>query len=187
VLLEQARLTEAMDLLERLREVLEDAGYGGPLIEILALQALGYRRQRRDEEALVSLERAARRAEPEGYVRTFLDHGSPMLELLRTLEPRSASRSYLHALLAHFGALASGGADGAEWPGGSPYLVEPLSEREKEILHLIAAGHSNNDIAAVLTVAASTVKWHVKQIYGKLGVHNRVQAVGRGREAGLLR
>ena len=187
VLLGQERLTEALDLLERLREVLEDAGYGGPVIEILALQALGHQRRNRDEAALVSLEQAVRRAEPEGYVRTFLDHGAPMLELLRALKPKSAARTYLDTLLADSEARGSAGAGGAERLVDNPRLVEPLSDREKEILLLLAAGHSNNDIAAALTVAASTVKWHVKQIYGKLGVHSRVQAVGRGREIGLLR
>ncbi len=110
-----------------------------------------------------------------------------MLELLRALEAKGGSRTYLQALLAHGGAPAPAAEHGAERPGDNAYLVEPLSDREKEILLLIAAGYSNNAIAAALTVAASTVKWHVKQIYGKLGVHSRVQAVGRGREIGLLR
>ena len=186
LLLAQQRPAEAVDLLLRLREVLDDAGYHGPLIDILALQALSLARQDHHEQALLVLEEAATLAGPQGYVRTFLDYGRTMLDLLRNVAPARRASSYLRTLVAM--------ADGTDPDAGSaagtadlyPMRIEPLSRREQEILRLIAAGRTNADIAATLLVATSTVKWHAKQIYGKLGVHNRVQAVGLAREYGIL-
>jgi LuxR family maltose regulon positive regulatory protein len=127
-------------------------------------------------------------AEPEGYVRTFVDESSPMAKLLsEALEVRQRDRldppvsaHYLRKLLA---ALEQGVASAT--PSGRE-LLEPLSERELEVLVLLAAGKSNRQIASELFVASSTVKTHIKNIYGKLDVRNRTQAVSRAGELGLL-
>ena len=126
-------------------------------------------------------------AEPEGYVRTFVDEGPAMATLLsEVLRVRQRGplapdipAYYLRKLLAALDQDASHIAPDAELP-------EPLSEREMEVLALLAAGKSNRQIAKELFVALSTVKTHIKNIYTKLDAHNRTQAVSRARELGLL-
>jgi LuxR family maltose regulon positive regulatory protein len=113
-------------------------------------------------------------------VRTFLDEGEPMAKLLRRALTQGIAPNYVARLLAAFG---------EEAPSLSPAmdaLVEPLTEREMDVLRLIVAGLSNAEIAEELFVAVSTVKSHVNHIYGKLGVENRIQAVERARTLGLV-
>jgi len=131
-------------------------------------------------QALVVLERALTLAEPEGYVRTFIDAGKPMDRLLRQVLSEDIAPNYAARLLADFGGEAS-----LATPAMNA-LVEPLTEREIDVLRLIVAGLSNADIAAELVVAVSTVKSHVNHIYGKLGVENRIQAAERARTLGLI-
>jgi LuxR family maltose regulon positive regulatory protein len=181
VLLAQDKPDQALRLLERLREEAEAADRAGSVIEILALQALALWARGKKERAVGTLSRALALAEPEGYVRTFVDEGPAMGDLLSaTLEARQrghldaaghVSVSYLARLIA---ALAE---EDASAPIADERLPEPLSERELEVLALIAAGNSNAKIADKLFVSTSTVKTHINNLYRKLGARSRTQAV----------
>jgi LuxR family maltose regulon positive regulatory protein len=180
---------EALALLYQLREAAEAAGKTGKAIEILALEAVALRAKGEKEHAVSTLAQALTLAEPEGYVRTFIDEGSPMAALLsEVLEAQQRERLapnvpayYLRKLLA---VLEHDDSSVTTLAGVE--LREPMSERELEVLALLAAGKSNRQIASELFVALSTVKTHIKNIYGKLGVHSRIQAVSRARDLGLL-
>lgn len=177
LLIAQGDLEAAGNLLLGLHSTAAAAGRSGSLIEILILQAITFAAQERGEEALSALAQALGLAEPEGFVRIFLDEGSPIAELLRQAVARGLhnTRYALHLL------NALGETITAPQP-----LIEPLTERELEVLRRVAAGYSNQQIAQELVVAVSTVKKHIHNIYGKLGVGSRTQAVARGRELGLL-
>ena len=173
-------LAGAQELLERLLEAAGEAGRAGVTIEALALQALADWRRGERAGAMASLEHALRLAEPEGYLRLFVDLGLPMARLLQEARSRGVMPGYVGILLAAFGAGIS-----SITPGEAP-LTEPLTSREQEILGRIAAGLTNREIAAELVISAETVKKHTGNIYGKLGVTNRTQAAARARELDLL-
>jgi LuxR family maltose regulon positive regulatory protein len=174
---------DAASLLERLLHAAEGGGRIGSVIEILVLQALAHQGRGDTSSALAPLERALSLAEPEGYVRVFVDEGPPMARLLeeaasRTIAPDSARR-----LLAAFPPT---GPDGSH-PSGARYEGnELLSIREIEVLRLIAAGLTNREIAARLYLSLFTVKAHARSIYDKLNAHSRTQAAARARELGIL-
>jgi LuxR family maltose regulon positive regulatory protein len=179
---------EALRLLAVLREAAQAAGRTGREMEILALEALALQAKGKKERVVRTLAQALALAEPEGYVRTFVDEGPPMAALIsEVLEAQQRGRLapdvpayYLRKLSAALERDACRTATpGAELP-------EPLSERELEVLTLVAAGKTNQEIAKELFVALSTVKTHIKNIYGKLGARNRTQALARARELGLL-
>jgi LuxR family maltose regulon positive regulatory protein len=133
---------------------------------------------------MITLGRALSLGEPEGYVRTFVDEDAPMAALLRQAVSRGIARHYAGELLAAF---EPGIGDIPLPPQPSaPLLAEPLSEREIEVLQLIAAGLSNREIAQKLFIAVGTVKTHINNLYGKLEVHSRTQAIARARELRLL-
>jgi LuxR family maltose regulon positive regulatory protein len=170
----------ALVLLARLMEAAEAEGRAGVQIEALALQAIAHGRHADGTGAMTSLERALRLAEPEGYVRLFADLGLPMARLLQEAHSRAVLPEYVDKLLAAFaGDLSFGSGAGAAPP-------EPLSPREHEILRLIAAGLTNREIAEILVVSPQTVKKHTGNIYGKLAVGNRTEAVARARDLGVL-
>jgi LuxR family maltose regulon positive regulatory protein len=189
VLLSQDKPDQALRLLERLGEAAKVAGRSGSEIEILTLQALALRERGERERAVRTLTQALTQAEPEGYVRTFVDEGPQIATLLsevlgvhqrRHLErPDHPSAHYLRKLLAALEHDASGTPPTAE-------LSEPLSERELEVLQLIDAGKSNHRIAQELFVTEGTVKTHVRNIYRKLDAHSRTQALVRAKELNLL-
>lgn len=146
------------------------------------------------EAAVLTLTRALALGEPEGYVRTFVDEGAPMAGLLaKVLEARRRGRiptphpapEYVEHVLAAFGPEISSSAEMPRTPT-SQWLVEPLTERELEVLRLIAAGASNQKVAGSLVVGVSTVKTHVNRIFRKLEVTSRTQAVARARALRLL-
>jgi LuxR family maltose regulon positive regulatory protein len=174
---------EAMGLLARLLEAAERAERMESAIKILALLALAFQAQGNVDRALSTLERALSLAEPEGYVRTFIDEGEPMAALLRRALAQSADAArpfapnYATRLLAAFGRPAA---------SAPPGLVEPLSEREMDVLRLVVAGLSNPQIAEELVIAVSTVKSHINHLYGKLGVSSRAQAIARAQALHLL-
>jgi LuxR family maltose regulon positive regulatory protein len=131
--------------------------------------------QARPAQALTVLKRALSLAEPEGYVRTFVDEGAPMAALLRHALSQGIARNYVNRLLSAFGE-----------PAAVSPLVEPLTRCELEVLRLIADGLRNQEIADRLVISVATVKRHVTNIYGKLGVTRRIQAVAQAQEPGLL-
>jgi LuxR family maltose regulon positive regulatory protein len=187
-------LGEARAMLAQLLPVVEARGWTRYLIEILTLQALVCQAQADLTSALMALERALTLAAPEGYARIFVDEGAPMAGLLAQVAKReSPVAGYAATLLAAFPRTEGQGLR-AESPESlhsvlspqSSALVEPLSERELEVLRLIADGHSNQAIADRLVVAVSTVKRHISNIYGKLDVQSRTQALLRARELRLL-
>jgi LuxR family maltose regulon positive regulatory protein len=153
------------------------AGIRYAQIEIRILQGLA---ASDDEEALVYLAEALTMAQSEGYVRIFVDQGRALVPLLRRAAHRGIAPGYVAQLLS-----AMADSFGAPSSLAQP-LIEPLSEREVEVLRLLAAGRSNQAIAAELMLSVGTVKAHNSNIYGKLGVRSRTQAVARARELKLL-
>lgn len=182
---EQRKIFEAEELLERLLSAAESGQRNGSVIEILAMQALARDAQGNIPGALESLERAIALAEPEGYVRIFVDEGKSMRDLLRHAAAAGISGSYIRRLITAFSSSRQP-VSGASGRTGVPGLAEPLTERETEILRLISAGLSNHDIAAQLVISIATVKRHNTNIYGKLGVTQRTQASARANELNLL-
>jgi len=173
---------DAMRLLGRLLKVAEESERMGSVIEILVLQALAYEAQGNIPSAFVSLKRALTLAEPECYVRTFVGEGVPMNALLKKIKVEDRGlNDYIHKLLASFGEKDFQTSSSIAQP-----LIEPLSERELEILQLIAGGLSNQEIGAQLYLSLNTVKAHTRNIYGKLGVNSRMQAAARARTLGIL-
>jgi len=171
---------EATRLLERLLLAADEGGRTGHVIEILVLQALAHQTLGDIPAALVCLERALTLAEPEGYVRVFTDEGPPMTSLLRAAAKQGTTRNYARRLLA---ALSETGPDR---PMGQD-LIDPLSERELDVLRLLGTELDGPAIARELTVSLNTVRTHTKNIYAKLAVTSRRAAVRRAAELGLLR
>ena len=137
-------------------------------------------------QALVTLTQALERAATQGYVRTFVDEGPPMAGLLYEALSRGIAPDYVRRLLAAFPNIEPEQAGLLNTPLPESDLIEPLSERELEILQFIAEGLTNREIASRLFLALNTVKAHCGNIYGKLDVHNRTQAVARAQALGLL-
>lgn len=176
----QGKVDQALELLAWLLDVTEAAKLMRSVIEILVIQALALQSQGNTTEAVIALERALVLAEPEGYIRTFVDEGAPLADLLRQAASGGISPEYVSRLLAAFAE-----ASDTALPTSQP-LVEPLTERELEVLALIAAGMTNQEIGQELIITVGTVKRHLHNIYGKLNVSNRTQAVTRARELNLL-
>jgi LuxR family maltose regulon positive regulatory protein len=174
---------DALALLERLLRAAEDGGRMGSAIEILSLQALAHQALGNTASALVSLERALSLAEPEGYVRVFVADGPPMARLLQEAASGGVAPDTARRLLTAF---PSTGPDGAGAPERRVEDRGLLSERELEVLHLIAAGLTNREIATRLYLSPYTVKAHARSIYDKLDAHSRTQAVAKARELGVL-
>ena len=182
---DEGALRDARRLLDRLQQAAEAGGRAGSVIEILLLQALARHAQGDTPAAITSLERALTLAEPEGYVRLFVDEGEPMRLLIFDVglriekQKRDESRKligYVEKLLAAFAPAAAQQSS----------IVEPLSERELDVLKLLGTELSGPEIADRLSVALNTVRTHTKNIYSKLGVNSRRAAVRRAEEAGLL-
>jgi LuxR family maltose regulon positive regulatory protein len=192
--LARGEISEATDLLARLLSAAKAAGRYGSVIEILALQALALQEGGRHTAALSALEQALALAEPEGYVRTFADQGPPMAALLREVGASGIAPLYVARLLL---AIASPGQASPEPISGRKSASDRefgmlssraglLTDREVEVLRLLAGGASNQGIATALTVSVGTVKAHISHILGKIGAHNRTEAVVRARARGLL-
>jgi LuxR family maltose regulon positive regulatory protein len=177
-------LGDAIGLLERLLKAAEDGGRMGSAIEILVLQALAHQMQDDIPAALLPLERALTLAEPEGYVRIFLDEGIPMAGLLREAARRGVLPDYTGKLLGAF--ETEGQASAGKSPPASRPLIEPLTERELEVLRLFKTELSGPEIARQLVIGLSTVRTHTKSIYSKLNVNSRRAAVRRAEELGLI-
>jgi len=181
-------IREAIGLLERLLNVAEEGRRTGSAIEILILQALAHHAQGDMSAALLPLQRALTLAEPENYLRMFLDEGSPMAQLVREAAGRGILPDYTGRLLAAF--EAEGHRNASESPLPTPPvsqpLIEPLSQRELEVLRLFKTELSGPEIARELMIGLSTVRTHTKSIYNKLNVNNRPAAVKRAIELNLI-
>jgi LuxR family maltose regulon positive regulatory protein len=178
-------ISEVVGLLERLLKAAEEGGRMGSVIEILVLQALAYHSQGDIPAALLPLKRALALAEPEGYVRMFLDEGSSMMQLLREASAREIMPDYANKLLAGFETEKRKSEDKPALPSAN-LLIDPLSQRETKILQLIAQGLSNREIGERLFLALDTIKGHNRKIFDKLQVQSRTEAIARARELGLL-
>jgi len=189
VFMTQNKLGDAIGLLSHLEETARSCGRMGRLIEILLLKALVMQKLGEPAHALAILTESLALAEPEGYLRIFLDEGQPMrLLLAQWLAYTRADllRDYAIHLLSQFDSephIITAMQEKASLTGG---LVEPLSQRELEVLHLIAVGRTNQEIARQLIVAPGTVKAHTASIYRKLDVANRTEAVAHARKLGIL-
>ena len=178
---EHDAIHEALRLLQRLLQAAE-AGYRhGSALEILILLALAHKVNSDTPQARAKLERALELAQSEGYIQLFISEGQPMQRLLDDVSQQGVMPVYTRKLLNAFEASP----DDVMSPANQQ-LIEPLSERELEILQLVADGLSNREISDRLYLALSTVKGHNRNIYGKLGVKRRTEAVALARELGLL-
>lgn len=191
VLIKLRKLEPAGRLVSSLLAGAEAGQRWGRVIEILILQALIQSDQRKWEDALEALHRALTLAEPEGYIRIFLDEGEPVKALLKDIQlnAKGPLAAYIRELLAAFpdGDQAAPIPSKIESP--KPALQKPsdmLSSRELEVLRLIADGLTNQEIAERLVVSLNTVKTHVKNIFSRLEVSSRTQATAKARELGLL-
>ena len=180
MLMMQRRWAEALSLLDRLLPLQEASGAGGLVVEALVLKSVALWSLGEKDQAFSSLGQALALAEPEGYVRTLVDEGEAIHELLRLALAQGLAPAYSSRLLAAF----SGTSVPVQPPASG--LVEPLSEQELRVLRLVASGMSNRETAEELYVTVGTVKKHLNNIFGKLGVKSRTQAVARARELNLL-
>ena len=183
----QNRGVEAIALLQPLLAQATELGRIDLRIEILTLTALAHAAEGQTADALDALDGALTLAEPGGFVRVFLDEGEPMARLLRQAATQGIAPAYVAKLLAGFAGVESQTSTVARQAAAAVQpLVEPLSERELEVLRLLGTGMSNPEIAEALYVAVSTVRTHCKNIYGKLNVHSRWDAAQRGQELDLI-
>ncbi len=183
----QGWLDDAVERYNCLLAAAQLAGHMSRMIEILILLAIAIQSKGESEKAMAPLERALKLARTRGFARIFLDEGPPVARLLIEAASLGIESETARRLLAVFpagqsnrlGSLGAGPADGCK-------LVEPLSDRELEVLNLIAQGMTNPEIAAALFLSLNTIKAHARNISGKLGTHNRTQAVARARALGIL-
>ncbi len=184
IVLAQHKANEALTRLVPLLETAIRQERWGNVIELLLLQTLAYLERQEEQAALSALSQAVRLAEPEGYIRSFVDEGVPMavlLSKLRDQQRKQGSTLYLDKVLSAFAPQT-----GADHRAAQHALPDPLSEREQEVLHLLASGASNQEIAERLVISIDTVKRHVSNVLSKLGASNRTQAVSRAHELGLF-
>jgi LuxR family maltose regulon positive regulatory protein len=198
ILIAQNAAHETLELLRRLHTMAEQSKHPRNLIEILVLQALAYEATGDTAHALDALQQALTNAQGEGYIRTIIDEGLPIGGLLTKLrrflrrrqpEQPGVSLAYVNrlllALMNHENTRPSSSVTIKPYGTAHP-LAEPLTEREREVLSLLAAGYSSQQIADQLVITISTVKAHIHNIYGKLAVQSRTRAIAVAREHGLL-
>jgi LuxR family maltose regulon positive regulatory protein len=177
-------LQEISHMLDRRLQDAEAKARRSSVLELLLLQALLLAAQGERGAVFSALSRALSLAEPEGYVRLFVDEGVPMRDLLRQVLSRGITPHYVATLLAAFGEPVEEAEARSPSPAGA--LIEPLTKREREVLQLLAEGASNREIAQRLIVSTGTVKKYVYNICGKLGVQSRMQALVRARAMHLV-
>jgi LuxR family transcriptional regulator, maltose regulon positive regulatory protein len=183
--LAQGNVSAALALLEPLRQQMEEKGWVDEQRKVLVLQAVAYHAHDESDKALQVLADALTLAAPGGIIRTFIDEGTPMMQLLSERAAREIMPDYIGKLLAAFDDEAQKRED-KSYPPPVQRLIEPLSQRELEVLQLIAHGLSNRAIGERLFLALDTVKGHNRRIFDKLQVQRRTEAIARARELGLL-
>jgi len=187
LLIAQDRAAEALPLLTRLLEAAITMERHGDEIHYMAQIALAQNTLGNTQAALDSLHQALSLAEHQGYVRIFVDEGQRMAELLLMAISQNLAPDYANTLLAAFPEYAQNAIPIDRDLSANPQiLVDPLSQREIEVLHLMAEGYKYQEIAERLVVSINTVRHHTRNVYGKLDVSNRTQAIGKARELNLL-
>lgn len=171
--LAQGQPARALDYLKQSWQALEKTNLVIGRIQSLILESLARRAMGQREQALLPLERALTLARPGGFVRSFIEHGAPMQELLRRAAANTVAPDYVQTLLAT-----------AHTSSPEPGLA--LTQRERQILSLLATGLSNREMADQLVITEATLKRHVSNLYLKLGVHSRAQALARATDQGFL-
>jgi LuxR family maltose regulon positive regulatory protein len=175
----------ALAALEPLHQQMKAKGWQDELLKIMILQSVALYAHSEKDKAVHVLSDALALAEPGGFIRLFVDEGLPMARLLSEAAVHGIMPDYIEKLLAVFDAEEQKRKDISSLPPAQP-LLDPLSQRELEVLHLIAQGLSNREICERLFLALDTVKGHNRKIFGKLEVNRRTEAVARARELGLL-
>jgi LuxR family maltose regulon positive regulatory protein len=183
--LDQGDTSAALVVLQSWRRQVEDKGWQDERLKVMVLQAVALEAHGDEDQAVHLLCDALALAEPGGFIRLFVDEGRPMAHLLSQAAALGRMPDYLGKVLAAREAEEQQREDPASRPPAQP-LLEPLSPRELEVLHLMAQGRSNQEISEQLFLALSTVKGHNRNIFGKLQVQRRTEAVARARELGLL-
>jgi len=189
---------KASKLLQSIRDACETCRFTCQVIEVAVLQSMALVKQGRTDDALEALKEVLSLAEPGGWIRPFVEAGPPMADMLQQLHKQNVAVDFIERLLAAFRRdeqapvqdtfdqdVSSPLHPLSTSPSAQP-LVEPLTNRESEILELLAQRRQNKEIAEKLFVSAETVKSHLKNIYGKLNVTNRREAVTRARSLGIL-
>jgi LuxR family maltose regulon positive regulatory protein len=182
ILLARGKWEHCLKIARQLQKNAAKLGRQGIVLETLVLQGRAFWGKGEKEQALHALERALSQAEPEDYLRIFLDEGEAMAQLMYLAAERGIHQEYVGRILSAFPPTRPA----KQSVGTAEQLVEPLSQRELEVLHLLARGSSNKDVARQLFISLPTVKWHTSNIYGKLSVRNRTQAAAKARSLGLL-
>jgi LuxR family maltose regulon positive regulatory protein len=175
-------LEQADQMLQAIRHQCETHFFTNQTIEVAVLHSLTMEKQGRSAEALATLEEALALALPGRWIRPFVELGTPMKTFLRRLKLQGVTKEmerYIDQILATF--------PSAEIPSEQPGLLDPLTEREMEVLQLLATALSTEEIAAQLMVSIKTLRTHTRNIYSKLDVHSRIEAVQRARELGLIK
>ncbi len=188
VLLAQGDPLAALGMLTVYRQQTESKNWQDERLKTMILQAVALHTQGADGEAMQTLREALTLAEPEGFVRIFVDEGTPMTQLLSEALAQGILPAYVSKLLAAFEGEKHTTRESSSSPRAISLqpLIEPLSSRELEVLQLIAQGLSNDEIGKRLFLALDTIKGHNRKIFDKLGVQRRTEAVARARELGLL-
>lgn len=184
--LAQGDPSAALAVLEPLRQQVEAKGWKDEQLKVMVLQAVAARAHDEKDQALHLLVDALAMAEPAGFIRLFLDEGLPMARLLSEAMALERMPNYIRKLLTAYEAERQQSENTSSPPPPAQPLLEPLSERELEVLRLVAAGLSNQEISERLFLVLGSVKGHTHKIFGKLGVQRRTEAVARARELGLL-
>jgi LuxR family maltose regulon positive regulatory protein len=177
--LAQGDPSAALAVLEPLRQQMEAKGWQDERLKVMVLQAVAHHAHGEKDKAAQLLGEALALAEPGGFIRIFVDEGPPMAALLREAAKHGIAPNYVRQLLAAFGK-----AEGRT--SVTQLLIEPLSEREFEVLRLLGTELNGPEIARELMVSLNTMRTHTKSIYNKLGVNNRRAAIRRAEELDLL-
>jgi LuxR family maltose regulon positive regulatory protein len=186
ILITKGKWDKTITFLQRMLEVAEASGNITRMIEILVLLALAFQAGNDTDQAMIIMKRALNLAEPRGFYRIFVDEGQPMARLLYQALNRGIETNYVNRLLQAFPIDEPERVEPPVSQVSESGYIEPLSEREIEVLQLISEGLTNPAIASKLFLSPYTIKTHTRNIYGKLGVNNRTQAVSKARNLGIL-
>ena len=178
----EIQFVEAYDLLANLRPGLEQLAHQAKIIESHILTSMVLNAQGKTAQATTSIETALRLAAPAGFIRIFWDEGPEIIALVKKVNTQGKYANFTQKILS---AGTKGSVEIAK-PERSSNLVEPLSEREAEVLKLLQSDLSAPEIADQIHISVSTLRTHIKNIYAKLGVHSRFEAITKGRDLDLI-